>query len=184
MRKAASSVVIVLFVLLASIAGYASTTKPCTANCTTTVGTLTYLGNNSQGQSVWTVTVQTRSFFSTPLVLNTLTLFVKGTKLNGGPFIAIADCATGPLIPDNACLLFQSGGAGGLAACNDDCISVALQLLVGDGTTFTVKNNETGHLLNYYGTVNAFIIPSLGHKAIQAGDKATIFMQIRSITYP
>jgi hypothetical protein len=111
-RKADSSVVILLFVLLASVAGYASTTIPCTANCTTTVGTLTYLGNDSQGRSSWTVNVQTRSFFSTPIVLNTVTLFVKGTKLGGGAFISIPNCATGPFIPNNSCLLFLSGASG------------------------------------------------------------------------
>jgi hypothetical protein len=180
MRRAALSVVVLL---LASIAGYASTTIPCSANCTTTVGTFTYLGNDSNGVSNWTVNIQTPVFFSTPITLNTATFFVKGTTVSAGPFVSIPNCATGPFIPNNSCLLVQSNPAG-LAACNNDCISVVFQFLAGNGATFTVKSKETGHLLHYFGTVNAFIIPTFGHKAIQPQDKAPIFMQIRSITYP
>jgi hypothetical protein len=180
MHRATLSVVVLL---LASIAGFASTTRPCTANCTTTVGTFTYLGNDSNGVSNWTVNVQTPVFFSTPITLNTATFFVKGTTVTAGPFISIPNCATGPFIPNNSCLLVESNPAG-LAACNNDCISVAFQFLAGNGNTFTVKSKETGHLLHYFGTVNVFIIPTFGHKAIQPQDKAPIFMQIRSITYP
>jgi hypothetical protein len=109
----------VVIFLLASVAGYASTTIPGTANCTTTVGTFTYLGNDSNGVSQCTVNVQTPVFFSTPITLNTATFFVKGTTVSAGPFISIPDCANGPFIPNNSCLLVQSKPSG-LAACNSD----------------------------------------------------------------
>lgn len=122
-----------------------------------------------------------------PIVLNTLTIFVKGTKISGGPFISIPNCQTGPFIPNKACLLALTE-PGGLTSCQtggvEDCISVALQFLAGDGTTFSVKDKRGGHLLNYYGTVNAFIIPTFGHAAIQPQDNGTVFMQVKSITRP
>jgi hypothetical protein len=61
------------------------------------------------------------SFFSTPIVLNTATFFVKGTKVSGGPYISIPNCATGPYIPNNSCLLFLRA-PNGVAACANDCI--------------------------------------------------------------